>query len=105
MDVYKVIEQLNPGHFTVDREREWKIVFNSSIEPLAASLKEVRLHIRRQESQRQGFSLVFTTLQTREYYSQGIYSLIHPDIGPLPLFMVPLGLGPDGFMQYEIVIA
>ncbi len=105
MDVYELIGQLRPEHFTVNQEMEWKIVFSSSIEPLAVRLKEVRLHIARQESQRQGFSLVFTTLQTREYYNQGIYTLMHPDLGPLPLFMVPLGLGPDGLMQYEIVIA
>ena len=34
---------------------------------------------------------------------QRMYSLHHPDLGSIELFLVPVGPGPDGRMRYESV--
>ena len=46
------------------------------------------------------FSLVFTT---DARLPQRIYSLEHPVVGRLDLFLVPVGPGPDGRLRYEAV--
>ncbi|MFN8348461.1 MAG: hypothetical protein U0X91_25890 [Spirosomataceae bacterium] len=53
---------------------------------------------------RQPFTLELETELTPNYYLQGIFVLIHPTIGELSLFMVPIGPGKNG-MRYEIVIS
>jgi hypothetical protein len=53
---------------------------------------------------RQPFTLEFETELTQYYYLQGTFTLIHPAIGELLLFMVPIGPGKSG-MRYEVVIS
>lgn len=53
---------------------------------------------------RQPFTLEFETELTQYYYLQGTFILIHPVMGELLLFMVPIGLGTKG-MRYEVVIS
>lgn len=53
---------------------------------------------------RQPFTLEFETGLTKQYYLQGTFVLLHPVIGELSLFMVPVGLGKTG-MNYEAVIS
>ncbi len=54
------------------------------------------------DNQRQPFNLIFRTAQKNEYYPQAIYTLLHPTLGELPIFFVPLG--PDKLgMRYESV--
>lgn len=98
-----IIANLTKEHFQKDKLTSWKIVFDQTVSPYDAVLRDVSDHIKSPGDRRPGFSLIFTTRQTKEYYQQGIYQLIHPELGPLSLFMVPLGAGSDGFMQYEIV--
>ncbi|MBK8506532.1 MAG: hypothetical protein IPL46_32645 [Saprospiraceae bacterium] len=102
MEITEVIANLNPEHFPIDQEIVWKIVFDQTLTPYTAILKTVRNHLK-VEGFRAGFSLIFTTHQTDQHYTQGIYNLIHPVLGNLPLFMVPLGPESDGRMQYEII--
>lgn len=53
---------------------------------------------------RQPFTLEFETELTQHYYLQGTFILVHPVMGELLLFMVPIGLGKNG-MRYEVVIS
>lgn len=53
---------------------------------------------------RQPFTLEFETELTQHYYLQGTFTLVHPVIGELLLFMVPIGIGNKG-MRYEVVIS
>ncbi|MEZ4903412.1 MAG: hypothetical protein R2822_17430 [Spirosomataceae bacterium] len=53
---------------------------------------------------RQPFTLEFETELTQAYYLQGIFELIHPIMGELSLFMVPIGSQGKG-MRYEVVIS
>lgn len=104
-DMHDPIADLTIDDFPLDSDLDWKIGFTTLQEPLPARLTEVRRHAQLWEGHRIGFSLVYVTRQTKEYYRQGIYHLIHPRLGVLPLMMVPVGPNPEGFMQYEIVIS
>jgi hypothetical protein len=50
------------------------------------------------------FTLEFEIELTHYYYLQGTFTLVHPVIGELLLFMVPIGSGTKG-MRYEVVIS
>lgn len=54
--------------------------------------------------ERKPFSIVFQTAQQRSYYLQAIYTVEHPALGALPVFLVPLGIKGKG-MQYEAVFS
>ncbi len=47
------------------------------------------------------FSLLFRGPQA-PFLPQGIHTLVHPHLGEMSLFLVPVGQAPDGF-QYEVV--
>ena len=47
------------------------------------------------------FSLTFRDNGAKQSFGQGVYRLLHPTLGPVDLFFVPLG--PDGKgMTYEV---
>lgn len=48
---------------------------------------------------RAAFSLVFVGEPTLD---QAIHTVVHPELGPLGIFLVPIGPGPQG-LQYEAV--
>ena len=50
---------------------------------------------------RQPFTLLFHEPAGR-LVPQGMHPMVHPELGPFDLFVVPLGPGPDG-MRYEAV--
>ena len=50
------------------------------------------------------FSLLFHAAGAEQSGPQGIYSVRHPDVGELELFIVPLGPDEQG-MRYEAVIS
>jgi hypothetical protein len=52
---------------------------------------------------RQSFSLVFLGESVTKMLGQGIYSLDHPALGRLDLFLVCIGPVDDGRFQYEAV--
>ena len=51
--------------------------------------------------QRQAFSLVFTGPPT-PVLPQRIYRLEHPEMGSLDIFLVPIGIGPEG-TRYQAI--
>lgn len=53
---------------------------------------------------RKPFSIVLQTGQQKQWYPQAIYTLVHPVLGAMDLFLVPLGMK-DGGMQYEAVFS
>lgn len=54
--------------------------------------------------ERSPFSIVFRTEQKKEYYQQGIFTIVHPQKGNLELFLSPLGFDSVG-MKYEAVFS
>jgi hypothetical protein len=54
------------------------------------------------EARRQSFSLLFRSDLTDKYLIQQMYEVIHPKLGMLALFLVPMGPGKSG-MAYEAV--
>lgn len=53
---------------------------------------------------RQPFTLELETDLKGVYYLQGMFVLVHPELGDLELFMVPIGPGGNG-MRYEVVFS
>lgn len=54
--------------------------------------------------ERKPFSVVFRTEQKTEYYNQGLFVVVHPNLGEIPLFMTPQGFDGIG-MRYEAVFS
>lgn len=50
------------------------------------------------------FSIIFRTKQSKEYYNQGSYTVIHPKLGELCIFLTPLGFDKVG-MKYQAIFA
>ncbi len=53
------------------------------------------------EGGREAFSILFRGPQ-QPILTQRLYPLVHPDMGAMDLFLVPIGSGPEG-IQYESV--
>ncbi len=69
-------------------------------EAIELELAEVKDHSNAQVEQ---FSLIFKG-PASPWLRQGTYSLLHPEMGQVTLFLVPLGAR-DGRMAYEAVFA
>ncbi len=69
---------------------------------LSARVVEVKALRKQDEADRQPFSVVLVTEQA-EPLDQQIFSLQHPDLGRVELFLVPIGPRGEG-MAYEAVI-
>jgi hypothetical protein len=54
--------------------------------------------------ERKPFSILLQTNQLTKYYPQAIYNVVHPALGPMDIFLVPMGVK-DGGMQYEAVFS
>ncbi|MEI6409099.1 MAG: hypothetical protein WCR52_06940 [Bacteroidota bacterium] len=48
------------------------------------------------------FSLVFRTQQKTEYYNQANFIVLHPELGEIVMFMVPIGFDAVGMMYQAI---
>jgi uncharacterized protein DUF6916 len=69
--------------------------------PIEARLIDVKA-LRAPEGCEQ-FSAIFVGPGTPRYPEQGTYRFVHPALGELDLFMVPIGPGRMG-MQYEVCV-
>ena len=54
--------------------------------------------------ERNPFSIIVRTEQKTEYYQQGTYIMLHPSIGNIYIFFVPLGMDKEG-MKYEAIFS
>lgn len=55
-------------------------------------------------SERAPFSITLLTQQQGQHYIQAIYTVEHPKLGDIEVFMVPLGPDPArGGMRYEVI--
>ena len=57
-----------------------------------------------EDVKRTPFTLLFHDADTSRYAPQQVFTLRHPELGELELFMVPLGPDEQG-MRYEAVIS
>lgn len=96
-----MLDQLSISDFSPYLNQNITIRFAPGLE-LSATLIDARSWGDLIENQRQPFSLIFRAAQKNEYYPQAIYTLIHPTLGELPIFFVPLGPDAQG-MRYEAV--
>lgn len=72
--------------------------------PAVAQLEEVVELPGYSPLERKPFSIILQTDQQTSYYLQSIYTIEHPALGPLPVFLVPVGKKGKG-MQYEAVFS
>lgn len=96
-----MLETLDIHHFEKHLNEEFEISFGDN-PSLPAHLTDVRALSSDNVLARVSFSLLFTTDQTAEYYTQGISEVRHAQLGTMQLFLVPVG--PDvetGRMRYE----
>ena len=54
--------------------------------------------------ERRPFSILLETEKQKQHYPQAIYTVEHPSLGALSIFLVPVGPGLVG-MQYEAVFS
>lgn len=98
------LAQLTHADFESHLNTSFTIHYNPS-DTLEVQLAAVNLHGEQPETQRDGqrrpFSLLFqSTIQS--YLPQGIYRMVHAELGELHLFIVPIGPNTTG-MRYEAV--
>lgn len=51
---------------------------------------------------RQPFSCIWRTQQRNEYYPQATFTMIHPEKGEMPVFLVPIGPDKEGMLYQTI---
>ena len=97
------IALLSLNDFSSHLNTTFKIQISDEIQ-LDAELIEITKLNNYSPLQRNPFSIVFRTDQKNEYYQQGIFTIIHPEIGNLELFLTPIGFDKIG-MIYEAVFS
>jgi hypothetical protein len=91
------------AHFQPLLQQDFCIRFTSEIYT-AAQLEQVLEWNGHSELERKPFSILLQTDQKTTYYPQAIYTVEHPALGPLAIFLVPVGVKGRG-MQYEAVFS
>lgn len=98
-----MLEQLTIADFQPHLNQSFSIRFSPEIiHP--AQLTKVTPWSHGSDKYRQPFTLELETDLKERYYPQGTFVLVHPKLGDLVLFMVPIGPGSNG-MRYEVVIS
>ena len=67
--------------------------------PASLRLLSAQSSLHRQHAGRRGFSLVFAG---QPELTQAVHPLVHPSLGALDIFLVPIGPGEQG-QQYEAI--
>ncbi len=78
-----------------------QIRFNSDVVLDAELIELVRLD-KYDDLPRDPFTFILRTNQKQEYFQQGIYTILHPVKGEIPVFFVPLGPDTVG-MKYQAI--
>ncbi|MDX1941516.1 MAG: hypothetical protein SFU99_13240 [Saprospiraceae bacterium] len=98
-----MLETLTIADFKPHLNQALSIRFTPEV-TLPATLTAVTAWGSESDKFRQPFTLEFRTTQKNEYYQQGTFMIVHPALGELPVFMVPLGPDSEG-MRYEVVFS
>ncbi len=94
-----MLDQLAIDDFRALEGREVSLNFGN--EPASGVIVEVTEAAGGREDARAPFSVVVRSGPADRHWPQGIYTLAHPEHGPLDLFLVPIGPDDSG-MCYEI---
>ena len=94
---------LSAAHFQRLLEQDFNIHFSKDIS-VTAQLEQVLELPGYSTLERKPFSILLQTNLKTTYYLQAIYSVEHPALGTMLLFLVPLGVKEKG-MQYEAVFS
>lgn len=94
---------LNAADFQPYLGQDFLVAFSAEAYTVAqlAEVTELPVH---PGLERKPFSILLQTEQLKYYYPQAIYTIQHPALGSLTLFLVPLGVKGKG-MQYEAVFS
>lgn len=98
-----MLEKLTIADFKPYLNQTFSIHFAPEV-TLPATLTSVTAWGSESDKFRQPFTLEFRTEQKNEYYQQGTFTILHPTIGELSVFIVPVGPDADG-MRYEVVFS
>lgn len=99
----KALDQLQAADFHPWLGDNFSIRFTPE-EPAIAQLEQVVELTGYSTLERKPFSILLQTTLKTPYYQQAIYTIVHPLYGPLPVFLVPVGIKEKG-VQYEAVFA
>ena len=94
---------LSASHFQPYLGQDFRIQFSEDVAAIA-QLEEVLELPGYSPLERKPFSIILQTDQQTKYYLQAIYTVEHPALGPLSVFLVPVGVKGKG-MQYEAVFS
>jgi hypothetical protein len=93
----KQLAALTAGTFAPHVGREFEVVAGG--QSILLSLVDVEASRHSAPDTRRGFSLVFLG---EAVLAQGVHTVVHPDLGALDIFMVPIGPGHWG-LQYQAI--
>jgi len=102
-DAVAALELLSSKDFQPYVGSDFHIRFTPGV-TVAAQLESVLELTGYSNLERKPFSIVFQTAEKESYYLQAIYTIEHPALGALSIFLVPLGIKGKG-MQYEAVFS
>lgn len=94
---------LTQADFSARINEGFRIYFGSA-QPQTVELIEVSELPSNSDGGRQPFSIVLRSQGDDEHHPQGIYSVEHESIGPIEIFLVPIGPDEQG-MRYEAIFA
>lgn len=96
-----MLDKLTIEHFEALIDHDIELRFGEQVQE--ARVVEITQRGQPPEDGREPFNVILESGSNDGYWPQGVHTLVHPEHGELPLFMVPLGPGEAG-MRYEIVI-
>lgn len=98
-----MLELLTKEQFEKQLNTTFTIQFQPEVN-MDAELVEVKGLGGDTELDRKPFSILLRTTQKGQYYTQSTYSITHPEMGALTVFLSPKGPGSGG-MLYEAVFS
>lgn len=102
MEAYD-LSKLTADDFKNHLHQNIDIFFNPGI-PVTVEILQVENIELYSSLERNSFSILFRTNGEKRHYPQGTYTVEHPDLGKLDIFLVPIGPDQDG-MRYQSIFS
>lgn len=102
MEAYD-LSKITADDFKSHLNKNIDVYFNPG-QPVALEVIEVELTKNYSVLERESFSIVFRMNGENGFYPQGTYSVAHPELGQIDIFLVPLGPDANG-MRYQTIFS
>lgn len=90
-----MLESLTPAHFPVDSAAPWKVLLSDE------ESVDLTVDAAKASGDPRPFTVTFSG-PLEPQLTQATYAFEHPDVGTIPLFIVPISRDAEG-MRYEAV--